>query len=86
MDKIIKFIVKKEIRHSDELKIFKLKGNLISKGYTEIIHMADQDQDYYLNSFSISAEKKNEVENFVIQYLSDNNLEEIIILPGKNIS
>lgn len=40
MDKTIKLRVKKQIDTSNELKILKLKGTLITKGYTEIIHIA----------------------------------------------
>ncbi len=42
MDKTIKLWVKKEIDNSSELKVLKLKGTLISKGYTEIIHIANE--------------------------------------------
>jgi hypothetical protein len=34
MDKTIKLRVKKELDNKSELKVLKLKGNLISKGYT----------------------------------------------------
>ncbi len=52
MDKTIKLRVRKEIDNSNELKVLKLKGTLITKGYTEIIHIADESEDFYLNSFS----------------------------------
>jgi hypothetical protein len=52
MDKTIKLRVKKEIDRSNELKVLKLKGSLITKGYTEIIHIADENEDFYHNSFS----------------------------------
>lgn len=41
MDKTIKFRVKKEIDNNSDLKVLKLKGTLITKGFTEIIHIAD---------------------------------------------
>ncbi|PRZ28258.1 hypothetical protein [Flavobacterium granuli] len=65
MDKTIKLRVKKEIDNSSVLKVLKLKGTLISKGYTEIIYIADENTEYYLNSFSTSPENKKEVEYFV---------------------
>ncbi|KAF2331981.1 hypothetical protein [Flavobacterium daemonense] len=80
MDKTIKLRVKKEINRDNELKILKLKGNLITKGYTEIIHIADENEDFYLNSFSTSSDYKIEAENFVLEYISLNNLSDTITL------
>ena len=80
MDKTIKLRVKREIDNSKELKILSLKGKLISKGYTEIIHIADENEDFYLNSFSTSPDHKKEAENFVLGYISDHNLAGMITL------
>ncbi|WP_338648495.1 hypothetical protein V5J73_06885 [Flavobacterium sp. KS-LB2] len=80
MDKTIKLRVKKEIDNSSELKVLKLKGTLISKGYTEIIHIADENTEYYLNSFSTSPENKKEAEHFVLNYIIDHNLADTISL------
>jgi len=80
MDKTIKLRVKKEIDRSNELKVLKLKGSLITKGYTEIIHIADENEDFYLNSFSTSVEHKKEAEDFVLDYISVNNLTDTITL------
>jgi hypothetical protein len=82
MDKTIKLRVKKEIGNDDELKVLKLKGALIAKKYTEIIHIADENEDFYLNSFSTSPENKKEAEHFVLDYISDNNLMNTITLVG----
>lgn len=80
MDKTIKLRVRKEIDRSNELKVLKLKGSLITKGYTEIIHIADENEDFYLNSFSTSPDHKKEAENFVLDYISVNNLTDTITL------
>jgi hypothetical protein len=80
MDKTIKLRVKKEIGNSDELKVLKLKGALIGKKYTEIIHIADENEDFYLNSFSSSPVHKKEVEDFILDYISNNNLVDTITL------
>ena len=61
MNKTIKLRIKREIDRDIELKILKLKGSLITKGFTEIIHIADENTEYYLNSFSTSPENKKEV-------------------------
>ena len=82
MDKTIKLRVKKEIDNSNELKVLKLKGTLITKGYTEIIHIADESEDFYLNSFSTSSDRKKEAEQFVLNYISSHDLKDTIILLG----
>lgn len=79
MNKTIKLRVKKEIDRS-ELKVLKLKGTLISKGYTEIIHIEDENEDFYLNTFSTSTELKKEVENYILDYISSHNVNDIITL------
>ncbi|MFV8324860.1 hypothetical protein [Flavobacterium sp. ZS1P14] len=80
MNKTIKLRVKKEIDRNNELKVLKLKGSLITKGYTEIIHIADENEDFYLNSFSTSVDHKKEAEDFILDYISDNNLTDTITL------
>jgi hypothetical protein len=80
MNKTIKLRVKKQIDNNGELKVLKLKGTLISKGFTEIIHIADENEDFYLNSFSTSADHKKEAEDFVLDYISSHDLEGTITL------
>ncbi|WP_026715344.1 hypothetical protein [Flavobacterium daejeonense] len=80
MNKIIKLRVKKEVDRANELKVLKLKGTLISKGFTEIIHIEDENDDFYLNTFSTEPEQKKEAENYVLEYISNNNLSDIISL------
>ncbi|MNY55604.1 hypothetical protein D3C86_1915940 [compost metagenome] len=80
MNKTIKLRVKREIDRDIELKILKLKGSLITKGYTEIIHIADENEDFYLNSFSSSPAHKKEAEDFILDYISNNNLTDAISL------
>lgn len=82
MDQTIKFRVRKEIDNIGELKVLKLKGALISKGYTEIIHIADENADFYLNWFSISSDLKKEAQDFVLEYISSNELKQTITLLG----
>ncbi len=80
MDKTIKLRVKKEIGNDNELKVLKLKGALIAKKYTEIIHIADENEDFYLNTFSSSPAHKKEAEDFILDYISNNNLADTITL------
>ena len=80
MNKTIKLRIKREIDRDIELKILKLKGSLITKGFTEIIHIADENTEYYLNSFSTSPENKKEVEHFVLDYITNHDLSDTITL------
>lgn len=80
MDKIIKLRVKKEIDRRNELKVLKLKGTLITKGYTEIIHIEDENEDFYLNTFSTLPEQKKDAENYVLEFISANDLSDTISL------
>ncbi|PVX46757.1 hypothetical protein C8C85_2640 [Flavobacterium sp. 103] len=83
MNKTIKLRVRKEIDRESELKVLKLKGTLITKGYTEIIHIEDENEDFYLNTFTTSTDFKKEAENYILDYISINNLEDTIILLSK---
>ena len=80
MNKTIKLRVKKESERESELKVLKLKGTLISKGYTEIIHIEDENEDFYVNTFSTSIDLKKEAENFILDYISSHNVNDIITL------
>ena len=84
MNKTIKLRIKREIDRDIELKILKLKGSLITKGFTEIIHIADENAEYYLNSFSTSTENKKEVEDFVLDYITNHDLADTISLLQEN--
>ncbi len=70
---------------NNELKVLTLKGTLITKGFTEIIHIADENAEYYLNSFSTSIDHKKEAEDFVLDYITIHNLADtIMLLQEKN--
>jgi hypothetical protein len=59
----------------------KLKGTLISKGYTEIIHIAGGSRA--LNSFPFHRMKK-EVEDFVLDYITNHNYQHHLLLQKTN--
>lgn len=83
MDKTIQLRVRKEIDNRSELKVLKLKGILISRGFTQIIHIADQDEHFYLNSFSTSPDCKEKAEEFVLDYIGSHDLgDTITVLSG----
>ncbi|KQB41388.1 MULTISPECIES: hypothetical protein [Flavobacterium] len=80
MEKAIKLKVRKELDGQQQLNIIKLKGTLISKGYTEIIHILDQDDEYHINSFETPLETKNEVHEFITEFINRENLADTITL------
>lgn len=80
MNKTIKLRVRKEIDREGELKVLKLKGTLITRGYTEIIHIEDENEDFYVNTFSTSTDLKKEAENYILDYISSHNVNDIITL------
>ena len=80
MNKTIKLRVKKDIERESELKVLKLKGTLITKGYTEIIHIEDENEDFYVNTFSTSTDLKKEAENYILDYISSHKVNDIITL------
>jgi len=80
MNKTIKLRVKKEIDRKSELKVLKLKGTLITKGFTEIIHIEDENEDFYLNTFSTYAVLIKEAEKFIIDFISINEITDSVTL------
>jgi len=80
MNKTIKLRVKKDIERESELKVLKLKGTLITNGYTEIIHIEDENEDFYVNTFSTSIDLKKEAENYILDYISSHKVNDIITL------
>ncbi|PXY43162.1 hypothetical protein [Flavobacterium hydrophilum] len=80
MDKAIKLKVRKELNGQQQLNIIRLKGTLISKGYTEIIHILDQDDEFHINSFETPSETTNEVQEYITAFISKENLTDTITL------
>jgi hypothetical protein len=80
MDKAIKLKVRKELDSQQQLNIIKLKGSLISKGYTEIIHILDQDDEFHINSFATPSESNNEVKEFIEAFIYKENLADTITI------
>ncbi|PWB20595.1 hypothetical protein, partial [Flavobacterium sp. HTF] len=77
-ERAIKLKVRKELDGRQQFNIIKLKGSLISKGYTEIIHILDQDDEYHINSFETSVESTNEVKDFIRAFITSENLTDTV--------
>ena len=78
MDKEMRLKVRKELDARQQSNIIKLKGSLISKGYTEIIHILDQDDEFHINSFEIEKDASVEVQEFITAFIARENLEDTI--------
>ncbi|MBZ4037544.1 hypothetical protein K6T82_22475 [Flavobacterium sp. 17A] len=78
MQKAIQLQVRKDLNPRQQLTVIKLKGSLISKGYTEIIHILDQDEDFHINTFETSAEQRNEVQQYIAAFINAEELSETV--------
>lgn len=78
MERAIKLQVRKELDGKQEVNIIKLKGCLITKGYTEIIHISDKDDEFYINSFATATEATKEVKEFITDFINKENLSNTI--------
>jgi hypothetical protein len=78
MEKEMRLKVRKELDARQQSHIIKLKGSLISKGYTEIIHILDQDDEFHINSFEIEMGTASEVQEFITAFIARENLAESI--------
>ncbi|MCI9845551.1 hypothetical protein [Flavobacterium pectinovorum] len=78
MEKAVKLQVRKDLNNHQQQNIIKLKGSLISRGYTQIIHIADQDEEFHINFFETSKDFKNEVQEFINAFITKEDLEDTI--------
>ncbi|MEL1255235.1 hypothetical protein AAEO57_15710 [Flavobacterium sp. DGU38] len=80
MEKAIKLQIRKELNGQQQLNVIKLKGSLISNGYTEIIHINDYDDEFHMNSFETSVENRTEVQNFINAFISKAQLTDTVTI------
>ena len=78
MKKEIRLQVRKDLDSRQQLTVIKLKGSLVSKGYTDIIHILDQDEDFHVNAFETSPELRNEVLQYIATFINSENLLETV--------
>jgi hypothetical protein len=78
MQKEILLQVRNDLDPRQQLTIIKQKGRLISKGYTDIIHILDQDEDFHINTFETSPELSNEVQQYIATFINNENLLETV--------
>ncbi|MBO9586514.1 MAG: hypothetical protein J7574_20295 [Flavobacterium sp.] len=78
MEKSIRLKVRKDLDPRQQLTVIKLKGSLISRGYTEIIHIQDQDEEFHINTFETEPERRNEVQKYIAAFLALEDLSEAV--------
>lgn len=78
MEKGMKLKVRKELDGRQQSNIIKLKGSLISRGYTEIIYISDHDDEFHINSFDVEPGTVQEVKEFITSFIVRENLGESI--------
>ena len=78
MEKTIQLKVRKDLDPQRQHTIIKLKGSLISRGYTQIIHILDQDDQFNINTFETPAEHRDEVQQYIAAFISEQNLADTI--------
>jgi len=78
MEKAIQLKVRKDLDAREQHTVLKLKGSLISKGYTEIIHILDQDEQFHINTFETAADKRNEVQLYIAAFIDRENLQQAV--------
>ncbi|MBP1223076.1 hypothetical protein [Flavobacterium sp. 1355] len=78
MEKGMKLKVRKQLDGRQQSNIIKLKGSLISKGYTQIIHILDQDEEFHINSFDIESAAAGEVQEFIAAFIAREQLEDSV--------
>ncbi|WKL49586.1 hypothetical protein Q1W71_07280 [Flavobacterium pectinovorum] len=80
MEKGIKLKVRKELDGRKQLNIIKSKGSLVPKGYTEIIHIVDQDEEFHINSFEIENGTGIEVRAFITAFIAREQLQDSVCI------
>lgn len=78
MEKAIQLKVRKDLDPRQQLNVIKLKGSLISRGYTQIIHILDQDDEFHINIFETSPAHRNEVQQYIAAFIGEQDLSETI--------
>ena len=78
MEKTIQLKVRKDLDAHLQHTVIKLKGSLISRGYTQIIHILDQDDQFHINTFETPAEHRDEVQQYIAAFISEQNLADTI--------
>jgi hypothetical protein len=80
MESTIRLRIKKELSSTQQKSILKLKGAIISQGFTDIIHIRDEGEEFHINYFSVLPGKKAALHDYLETCLSDKDLGEAVSL------
>ena len=80
MDTVIRFKVKKDLDNKQYQSLLRLKGSIIAKGFTDIIHIGDEGEEFHINSFTVLPEHKAAVVEYVNLYIRENSLDATITM------
>lgn len=72
--------VPKDIDAATERKIRKLKGSLIAKSLTDIIHFDDDGEAFYIHYFTTLPEKKQEALNYISLFIAEDALTDVVVI------
>ncbi|MCR5862554.1 hypothetical protein LRS05_10520 [Flavobacterium sp. J372] len=76
MEKTIRLKIKKELTREQEKQVIRLKGALIGQGFTDIIHISDEGEEHYINTFL--AESHAEALSLIAAYRDEARLEGVV--------
>lgn len=74
MNTTIRLKIKKEVDTPTARKILKLKGSLIVRSFTDLIHYDDADEDNYVHYFTTVGAKRQEATNYILSYIDEQGL------------
>jgi len=80
MDTVIRFKVKKDLDNKQYQSLLRLKGSIIAKGFTDIIHISDEGEEFHINSFSVVPDQKAAVLEHVKAYLMKEKLDQAVTM------
>lgn len=78
MEQTIRIKVKKELTREEDKQVIRLKGLLIAKGFTDIIHISDEGEEHYINTFL--CESPAEALDFITASLTDGKLSDVVLV------
>lgn len=80
MDKHIRLRVSKDLDNKQHKGLLELKGTLVRKGYTDIIHIHDDGEEFHINSFVPNGISKDDVAKIINDFCASRALTDCITL------
>lgn len=80
MGKAIKLQIRKELNGYQQLNVIRLKGSLISNGFTEIIHINDFDDEFHINTFETLPSETDAVLDFINSFIQQKDLNNTVTI------